>query len=62
MKKTDDTASNDPSDYDLRFWVNIALKELQEEGLIYDTGKRRKGRIVWKLTPAGFGWTQVNGK
>lgn len=31
-------------------WTNLRLVE---EGMLYDTGRRRGGRIVWALTDAG---------
>jgi hypothetical protein len=34
--------------------VRAAIDDLAREGLVYDTGKRRKGQIVWKLTPLGL--------
>jgi DNA-binding PadR family transcriptional regulator len=30
-----------------------AIKELAKQGFLRDTGKRRSGRIVWKITEAG---------
>jgi hypothetical protein len=53
MTMKTDTASNDPRDYDPLYWINIALRELQAMGLVYDSGERRNGKIVWKITPAG---------
>jgi hypothetical protein len=53
MTMKTDTASNDPRDYDPLYWINIALKELQAKGLVCDSGERRNGQIVWKITPAG---------
>ena len=53
MTMKTDTASNDPRDYDPLYWINIALKKLEAKGLVCDSGERRNGLIVWKLTPAG---------
>lgn len=32
--------------------IQQALEELEREGLIYDTGRRRKGQIVYALIPS----------
>jgi hypothetical protein len=34
--------------------VRVALEDLVREGLVYDSGERRKGQIVWKSTPLGL--------
>lgn len=31
--------------------IKAATMALAEKGLIYDSGERRNGQIVWKLTP-----------
>jgi hypothetical protein len=33
--------------------VRKACEELAERGLIQDSGRRRKGQIVWVVTPLG---------
>ena len=39
MTMKTDTASNDPRDYDPLYWINIALRELQAMGLVYELGR-----------------------